>query len=501
MTSIISIDCVNAIDDAVLVYGHFNVIHSGHLRYLRYAKSLGKTLVLALIGDNHAKSSIQYQFEQQDRADAILSLNLVEQIVLLNQKELASVVERLRPKFLVLGKEYETINDINIIQAIEKLKSQGGSFQFHAGAVSYASTDLLRNSKTYIEKVRKNQYFTVLKRNNIEKHNLLGALVNLQNAKILVIGDTIVDQYVACEALGMSAEAPVIVVKELDKQNYLGGASIVASHLGTLGVKSTYLSIIGNDSSGDFVKYKLNDYGVNAHLIKDPNRPTTRKKRYLVDNQKLFRVSRLDTRKLDQEIENVLLKKITELIEDVDAVIVSDFVYGVITPKILQKLNELASKLGVLLIGDLQCSSQIGSVIQFENFDLISPNEREARIGLQDNDSGLEAICQKIIKKTNCKNLIMKLGSNGFIIFDQNKPEECRREIFPALSVNPVDVAGAGDSLLAIMAAGLAVKQPILTTAALSCCMTSLAVEKMGNMPISSSELRNRIVDIFNNDI
>jgi bifunctional ADP-heptose synthase (sugar kinase/adenylyltransferase) len=209
----------------------------------------------------------------------------------------------------------------------------------------------------------------------------------------------------------------------------------------------------------------------------------------------------MDTRKLDQEIEDQLLKKINELIKDVDAVIVSDFVYGVITPRILQNLNENSANFGTLLIGDLQCSSQVGSVIQFKNFNLICPNEREARIGLQDNESGLETICQKILKKTNCKNLIMKLGSNGFIVFEHDNPEDYRREIFPALSANPLDVAGAGDSLLAIMASGLAASQPLLTTAALSCCMTSLAVEKMGNVPISSLELKNRIVDVFNIDV
>ena len=91
----------------------------------------------------------------------------------------------------------------------------------------------------------------------------------------------------------------------------------------------------------------------------------------------------------------------------------------------------------------------------------------------------------------------MKLGSEGFIAYDRGVNGEVKNQAFPALSVNPLDVAGAGDSLLALFATGLASGQEMMPTAALACCMTALAVETMGNTPISAETLRSNLQEIM----
>ena len=93
----------------------------------------------------------------------------------------------------------------------------------------------------------------------------------------------------------------------------------------------------------------------------------------------------------------------------------SDFVYGVVTPRILKVLQHLAEQHDLLLFGDLQCSSQVGSVIRFEGFSLLCPNEREARLALQDKDSGLKQLSQRLLQMTRSERLVMKLGPEGFI--------------------------------------------------------------------------------------
>ena len=96
-----------------------------------------------------------------------------------------------------------------------------------------------------------------------------------------------------------------------------------------------------------------------------------------------------------------------------------------------------------MLLGDLQCSSQVGSVTRFSNFSLICPNEREARLALQDKDSGLEQLSQRLLQITKSERLVMKLGSEGFIAYDRADNDQINSQAFPALSVNPLDVAGA----------------------------------------------------------
>ena len=178
-------------------------------------------------------------------------------------------------------------------------------------------------------------------------------------------------------------------------------------------------------------------------------------------------------------------------------ILISDFVYGVITEKILKRIYEIAKENNLYIFGDVQCSSQIGLVTKFKNFSLLCPNEKEARLALQDKESGLEILGQKLLSATSSKYLIMKLGSEGFISYDRSKTGSLYSYSFPALSTNPVDVAGAGDSVLSVMAAGLSSNQSLMETSAIACCMAALAVEQMGNTPIPIELLTDYLKDIL----
>ena len=169
------------------------------------------------------------------------------------------------------------------------------------------------------------------------------------------------------------------------------------------------ISVLGNDENAKSLINGLKIKNLSHHFIIDDSRSTTFKKRYMVENQKLFRVSKLNDEMLNKKIEAEIINKLERLAPNADGIIVSDFVYGVITPKLLKKLYELAKKYKLMLFGDLQCSSQVGSVTKFKEYDLICPNEKEARIALQDNGSGLEALTQNLFKETNSKRIIMKL--------------------------------------------------------------------------------------------
>ena len=146
------------------------------------------------------------------------------------------------------------------------------------------------------------------------------------------------------------------------------GAAIVAKHISALGSKCTFLSVTGKDSLANYVQSDLINSGINSNLIEDQTRPTTLKKRYLVDNQKLFRVSKLEEHKLNKEIENKIIKKLRFYASKIDGIVVSDFVYGVITKKILDEIQFLSRKYSIMLFGDIQCSSQVGDITTLKIF-------------------------------------------------------------------------------------------------------------------------------------
>ena len=475
----------------ILTYGHFSTIHPGHIRYLRHARSLGGKLVVALVGDEGGS----YPFNQRERAEALAMLGLANGVLLLRADELSDAIQKLQPKVLVLGNEYQQTPSIQ--NSLTLQRSLGGSVQFHAGEVHYASTDLLAGSEPELQVKRNNQFLAACKRQGLDQHQLLKSMQSWSSTRLIVLGDTIVDQYAACEAIGMSAEAPVVVVRELKRRNFIGGAAVVAAHIRALGAQCDLVSVVGSDSTAELVKQELTNQQIGDALTTDPTRPTTFKKRYLVENQKLFRVSRLEEHNLDASVEAQVIKQLEILAPKAMGIVVSDFVYGMVTPRILEVVHELAQKHKLMLFGDLQCSSQVGSVTRFQHFSLLCPNEREARLALQNKDSGLEQISQQLLKQSHCERLVMKLGSEGFIAYDRDQNNEISSQAFPALSVNPLDLTGAGDSLLAVMASGLASGQAMMPTAALACCITALAVKTMGNTPINAKSLQSSVQEVL----
>jgi len=479
--------------EIVLAYGHFSSIHPGHIRYLQNAKSFGRNLFIALRGDKDKPKSEKYIFSMKERSESLALLNIADLLISLENDELDELLKILKPKVLILGTEYKNLLSNQVKNTVNYAENNGIKVVYDSGENIYASTELLSESNLEIDSARKKLFLESCNKQNIDLSNLTEKLLKLRDTPMLIIGDSIVDEYAACEALGMSAEAPVLVVKELETKTYAGGAAVVASHVSELGGKCFFLSVTGNDTNSEFIEKELNKKFIETFLIRDESRPTTFKKRYMVENQKLFRVSKLEEQTINKDLENKLIEKIKKLIPKVKGIIISDFNYGAITKNLLAIINKLAKESNIPVFADSQSSSQLGSITKFSEITLLCPNEREARIALQDKFSGLEFLANEIFDICNPDNLIMKLGSQGFITYSKDKGGRKYNQHFPALASNPVDQAGAGDSLLACMALSISSGLNIMEASCLSCFMCMIAVQSIGNKPISYEQLDLRI--------
>ena len=492
---IITINNISFNDNVVLCYGHFNLIHPGHLRYLQHAKNLATKLIVVIVSDKELdKESFGQHFSEKERAESMANLQIVDNVIILSNLTFDKLVEIVKPKALVFGKEFEYKQSRQIKLAIGAVSGRG-KVVFHAGETHYSTANLLHGDVLDIESNSRNQLNVICRNHDITLESLKNKLNSFSDSRLIVIGDTIVDNYVACDALGMSAEAPVLVVKELENREFIGGAAIVASHVAALGAKCHYISVVGEDDQSNMVAQSLIEQDVDADLIIDASRPTTYKTRYMVENQKLFRVSRIKDHKILEKIEQDIIDKLTKLAPNIDGILVSDFVYGVITQNILDAIINLSSQFDIKLYGDLQCSSQVGKVSKFSGFDLITPTEKESRVALGDNESGIEWIANTLLKDTNSKNMLMKLGSDGFIAYSNSKFME--RQNFPALSGNPVDVTGAGDSLFAAMSVSLSSGASLMEASVIGTCMASLSVKKVGNIHITNDRLYQYLSEIL----
>ncbi len=481
----------------VLCYGHFNVIHPGHIQYFEYSKNLGDILVLAVRKtEKNNKDNVSNYFPLKERCKGLSSINIIDYIIPLEKLDILEVICAIKPNFFVLGKEHENSEDKLLNDAIKTLDSFNSQMVFYKGSFHKSNSEYFFDNVSNINKERIKKLISSCRNQKIEISNLIHEINNFSSTSLLVVGDTIVDQYIDCNALGMSSEAPVIVVKEKESKGFLGGAAIVAAHVKCLGADCKYISVAGNDSVNNFVKKELKNLKIENYIIKDDERPTTFKTRYIVDNQKVFRVSKIDESSISKNIEEEIISKIENEIINVNGILVSDFVYGVITKKILNHIMYLAKKNKVLLFGDLQCSSQVGDIKKFKNFDLICPTEKEARIALGSKDFSIEWLANKIIERTNSKNLIMKLGGDGFVTYETKTDNFVNRQHFPALNVNPLDVTGAGDSLLATLSVGISSGSSIMKSSVIAAIVASLAVQNMGNIPINKNQLIEHIKEI-----
>ena len=474
----------------VVCLGHFNVLHPGHFRFINFAASQGNGLLVLLKGDKDFNANERhYFFPESDRAEALSHISKIDYIATRGDKTLVECIKLTKPKFLVLGNEFERDRPKEIDVLINHAKQLDIRVLFHSGDRNLNLGNKFQSGEaTFSKQDATNENFVrTCRRRGIDLTSAARAMDRLSSINTLVIGDLIVDEFISCEPLGLSSEAPVVVVKEIEKTKFIGGAGIVATHVSNIGANCHFLSVAGNDEQREFALEKLSDYQVNAEVLIDRNRPTTFKSRYMVGNQKIFRVSRLMDTDINAELEDQLIDKVKVLAPTLDNIIVSDFVYGVITSRVLRSIMILAKRHNIKIFGDLQCSSQVGNVLKFRGFDMMFPTEKEARIAINNKDDGLEFVAQTVFEKSECDNLMIKLGADGLIAYSRRDSGFIESEHFPALSVNPVDVSGAGDSVLASVATAMTAGLDVLEAAAWGCVIASCAVETLGNLPVDKN--------------
>ena len=248
----------------------------------------------------------------------------------------------------------------------------------------------------------------------------------------------------------MSQEDTTIVVTPLDTSRFIGGAAIVAAHAAGLGAQVDFISIVGNDDAHTFSKEELINSGVNSSLIVDMTRPTTVKQRFRSKGKTLLRVSHLHQSTISPALQSSILENIKLIIDKVDLLVFSDFNYGCLPQDLVEKISSLAKNNNIMMAADSQSSSQIGDISRFNNVDLITPTEREARVSTRNNKDGLVILAEQLSQKSLVDNIILKIGEEGVLIHsnDNNEKSGWLTDRISALNSMPKDVVGAGDSLL-----------------------------------------------------
>ena len=467
-----------------IVVGNFNVLHPGHVRLLKFAKSIANRLVVGVYDDDLAGKSVAVH--QDLRLEAVASIECVDEAKLVTNN-LKSFLLSERPNFVVKGKEFE--NKFNIEQEI--LETFGGQLLFSSGEMNLKA---IQEASDYIG-LQTSQKASIQK--YLEKHGTRLSDINqlieqFTNKNVCVIGDLIVDEYIDCFPLGMSQEEPTIVVSQTNSRKFVGGAGIVASHASQLGANVHLICVTGHDQERDFAARELDASGVRYHFFVDEARPTTVKQRFRSENRSLFRVSKLSQQAISTGRQQALYDHFAKIVKELDLLVFSDFNYGCLPQNLVQKIISLANENSVFIAADSQSSSQIGDISRFKEVQLITPTEREARIALQNHDDGLVVLSEKLMQKTKADAIILKLGSDGMIaqLRQGQEPSPITEQLEP-LNRKPIDVSGAGDSVLITASLAMSAGASLWQASLIGNIAAFIQVGRIGNIPIRSSELKD----------
>ena len=468
-----------------------------------WAKEQGDILVVSVSADSVVnKGNLRPYVPQDLRAENLAAMEVVDYVTIDQNEWAGPVLEFLKPDIYVKGKEFQDVYTGRIGRERQLVESYGGQMRFSSGDVVYSSSKIIQDFKDRLEPGLE-QVGIFCKRHKVTKNRLIEIVNRMAGKNILVIGDAIVDRYIYSDRLGMSADAPVLVVRPIESETFLGGAGIVAQHVQSLGANVRFYSVVGKDVEGDYVHRELEQRRVPYDLVVDPSRPTTLKTRYLCENKKLLNVNQFRDHNLDSAVEGQLKEKIGVSMATADALVICDFGYGVITASLLEFLCDLGRKRNIPIVGDVQCSSQIGNVTRMKGITLIAPSEKEARLALCDRESGIADLGAMILTQTGNRSLLITMAERGLMVFEPeggpfNKEsrslplheikQRLTTEYLPPFATVTVDPMGAGDAMLAAMSCALAAGATVMESAFLGNCAAGVEVGKMGNVPVGRKE-------------
>ena len=332
-----------------------------------------------------------------------------------------------------------------------------------------------------------------LKVDSAVRKSLVEKVTLFKGKKVLVVGDVGVDEYVMGSVKRISPEAPVPVLEVESEDKRLGLAANVAQNVVSMGGDVKLISVIGSDTGAEILQTLLQSSGVSfEYLVKDIHRPTTRKTRVMTGQHHLVRVDHEVRRSLSPESESKLLAVIEKNLAAIDVVVLEDYAKGLLSQSLIEKIVELSHQHKKFVMVDPHQTKIAGF---YKGVDLIKPNYNEALALTQMHEDRIEDPSERVLhvgralqKMTGAKQVVLTQGKDGMTIFSQNDVTQV-----PTFAKKVFDVTGAGDTVIAALALGVAAGLPLSEACMIANFAAGVVVAKVGCVPCEISELINSI--------
>lgn len=323
------------------------------------------------------------------------------------------------------------------------------------------------------------------------KNKVLNVRDSQKAPTILVIGDLMVDHYIFGSATRLSPEAPVPVVNVKNESTTPGGAANVAQNLISLGARVMLAGIVGNDLQGEQLKNILNSENISTDaIITDESRPTTVKTRVMAGSHQLVRIDREINDAVNSSLEEELLNKLSESIENADIVIFSDYNKGLFSQSLTQRVLDVAKLKNKKVVVDPKGLNYA----KYKGAYLIKPNRKElteaAKVEKIKNVDDLQRAAKTIFEQTQTDYLVVTLSEEGMVILS-----ELTYKLLPVKATEVFDVTGAGDTVLAVIAYFLALDFDVEEACELANQAAAIVIRRVGSASTTIDEILNDMAE------
>jgi rfaE bifunctional protein kinase chain/domain len=305
------------------------------------------------------------------------------------------------------------------------------------------------------------------------------------SASVLVVGDVMIDQFVIGQVTRISPEAPVPIVKFDREENRIGGAANVAHNIVGLGARAEVVGLVGDDGDARMLREALTAQGVGSTgLVTDAGRPTTRKVRVVTDRHQ--QVARIDYERDEEardDVEGRLVAEVRTRAAGAQAIVVSDYLKGAVTAKVVAAAVEAGRTCGLPVLVD----PKIPHIAYYAGATLVTPNHHEAEVAthrLIRTDQDAAAAAHAFRERAGCLGTLITRGEHGMWLLDGTT-----EGALAATAREVADVTGAGDTVIATLALALAVGATNAEAAALANHAAGVVVGKFGPATVSVAEL------------
>lgn len=307
-------------------------------------------------------------------------------------------------------------------------------------------------------------------------------LDNFKNIKIGVVGDLMLDDYIYGTVERISPEAPVPVVNVKEEKFVLGGAANVVNNLASLGAKTICFGVIGNDANGERLLGAFADKKIDVSgLIRDKERTTIVKRRIIGSNQQLLRIDWEDITPISTFLEYALLRNIESKIDELDAVILSDYDKGVLTPMVAKEIVRMCRDRGKIVTVDPKPKN----AMNYYGATSMTPNRKEAKecLGME-RATNMEEVGKELKKKLQLDNLLLTRSEEGMSLFIEDNIVN-----IPTFAKEVYDVTGAGDTVISVFTLAAASGVSWHEAAKIANTAAGVVVGKMGTSTVTKDEI------------